>query len=110
MGSEMCIRDSDNSNAGTGWYVDTLSLSGQTYACCGSTIQPVIIHPRQVPADQIAFSYATLAGQIYFVEAATDLAVPNWTTLQTNLGDGSLHSFTNSTAENTQCYFRLRTE
>ena len=101
---------SDNSNGGMGWYVDTISVPGQTYACCGSIVQPVIFSPLQAAAARMAFSYNTLVGQTYFVETATNLAVPNWIALQTNLGDGTLHSFTNSTAEDTQRYFRLRTE
>jgi hypothetical protein len=101
---------SDNSNGGVGWYVDSILVSGEAYTCCASLVQPVIINPRQVPAEHISFSYDTLVGQTYFVESATNLAAPNWTTLQTNLGDGTLRSFSNSTAEDTQRYFRLRTE
>jgi hypothetical protein len=101
---------SDNSSGGTGWYVDTISVSGQTYVCCTSLVQPVIVNPRHIPGDHISFSYDTFVGQTYFVETSTNLAAPNWTTLQTNLGDGSPLSFTNSTAEETRRYFRLRTE
>jgi hypothetical protein len=101
---------SDNSFGVTGWYLDTISVSGQTYSCCTSLMQPVIVNPRQVPVGDISFSYDTLVGQTYFVETSTNLLVPNWTALQTNLGDGSLRSFTNSTVGEPQRYFRLRTE
>ena len=101
---------SDNSNGGMGWYVDTISVSGQTYACCGSIAQPVILSPIQAAAAGIVFSYNSLIGQTYFVETATNLAVPNWNAVQTNPGDGTLHLFTNSSAADIQRYFRLRTE
>jgi hypothetical protein len=70
----------------------------------------VILNPRQVSADHFAFAYNSLVGHAYFVETATNLVAPNWITLQTNLGTGTLRYFTNSTAEDSRRYFRLRTE
>jgi hypothetical protein len=58
----------------------------------------------------MAFSYQSANGRTYFVELTPDLVTPVWTTLQTNLGDGSLKSFTNSTSGLTARYFRVRTQ
>jgi len=101
---------SDNSFGVLGWYVDTIVVSDQTYACCDSRLRPVIVNIIQTSGDHVCFSYGTVVSQTYFVETATNFAAPNWTALQTNLGDGTVHSFTNTSAVDAQRYFRLRTE
>ena len=58
----------------------------------------------------MAFSYNTVAGQAYFVETKTNLSATNWSALQTNSGDGSQKSYTNSTTDVRNRFFRLRTQ
>jgi hypothetical protein len=101
---------SDNSAGATGWYVDGISLTEPYYICCSASAQPVILNPHLVDSNRMAFSYNTVPGQTYFIETQTDLNAADWTALQTNSGDGLLASFTNSSIESGQRYFRLRTQ
>ena len=99
---------SDSSTSGTGWYVDTISLT-DGYVCCRSLVAPSIVSPHRAGTN-LTFSYTTVTSQTYFVESKTNLVGTNWTPLQTNPGSGSLKSFTNSTTSDRQRYFRLRTQ
>ncbi len=101
---------SDNSAGATGWYVDTIGLNQPGYACCPCLAQPVIINPHLVSSDGMVFSYNTAPGQTYFIETQTNLNAIDWTVLQTNSGNGSFLSFTNSTIDSKERYFRLRTQ
>jgi hypothetical protein len=101
---------SDTSVSSTGWYVDTVSLVGTNYSCLLAPVPPLIVNPRLTGPGSMAFSYQSVNGHSYFVESTPDLITPVWTTLQTNAGDGSLKSFTNSTSGLTARYFRVRTQ
>jgi hypothetical protein len=101
---------SDTSISSTGWYVDTVSLVGTSYSCLSALVQPLIVNPRLTGPGSMAFSYQSANGHTYFVESTPNLITPVWTTLQTNAGDGSLKSFTNSTSGLTARYFRVRTQ
>jgi hypothetical protein len=99
---------SDSSTSGTGWYVDTISLT-DGYVCCRNLVTPSIVSPHRAGTN-LTFSYTTVTSQTYFVESKTNIVGTNWTPLQTNPGSGSLKSFTNSTTSDRQRYFRLRTQ
>ena len=101
---------SDSSVGMTGWYVDTIAIAQFSYSCCSSLVPPLIVNPRRVGSNSIAFSYSSVAGQSYVVETKTNLSATNWTAVQTNAGDGSLKSYTNSTTTSPQRFFRLRTQ
>jgi hypothetical protein len=58
----------------------------------------------------VGLSYDTLRGLIYYLETATNIDSPDWAVLQTNLGDGSRHFFTNSIEGAIERYFRLRAQ
>jgi len=100
---------SDNSYGIAGWYVDNVLVSESGYTCLRSLMSPRMFDLRLVSPDSIAFSYDGLSGQIYYIETATSLTSTDWMTLQTNNGDGSRVSFTNSTQGSKDRYFRLRT-
>ncbi len=99
---------SDTSISSTGWYVDTVSVSQIGFSCCFPP--PLIVDTRPASGDNMAFSFDTVTGLNYLVQARTNLLTTNWTTLCTNAGDGTRKSFTNSTPGMTEGEFRLRTQ
>ena len=101
---------SDSSYGVTGWYVDTISLFEIGSTCCASLVPPVLLSPRMVNPGQLAFSFDSYVGQIYFVESASGLHPTNWTVVQTNIGDGSHQSYTNPVSMTPPAYFRLRAQ
>ena len=101
---------SDNSYGIDGWYVDSISASEPGYVCARSLTSPSIFDLRSAPADNLAFSYDGLFGQTYFIETATNLNSTGWVALQTNTGNGSRVSFTNSTQGSKERFYRLRTQ
>jgi hypothetical protein len=99
----------DSSFAQTGWYVDTVSVSVPVFDCCRTITPPTIVNVRRPSANQVAFSYATSAGNSYIVETRNSLTTGSWTAIQTNLGTGGLLSYTNSSA-GSAAFFRLRVQ
>jgi hypothetical protein len=97
---------SDSIYGVTGWYVDTIALGQATSDCCASPLQ--LGSPQRVAADKIAFAYDSIAGKTYVVEASTNLNGPIWTPLQTNAGDCTRQSYTNSTTGSSRLNFRVR--
>ena len=81
---------------------NTISASGT------GVVAPFIVSPRRVLPDNFAFSYDSIAGKAYVVEVKTNVITTNWIPLQTNSGDGTRQSYTNSTTAAPQRYFRLR--
>jgi hypothetical protein len=98
----------DNSAAATGWFVDTVSLTQDRFACAVPA-QPLILNPHLGDADNLAFSYYSVPEQTYFIESTTNLESASWTTLKTNAGNGTLLLHTNSTANPGERCFRIRT-
>ncbi|HOC56137.1 MAG TPA: hypothetical protein PKI20_10985 [Verrucomicrobiota bacterium] len=96
----------DSGTGGIGWYVDTIALSQVSYDCCGT--RPVLMNPRRVPPAGFAFSYNSVAGKDYVVEARTPVVNSSWVPLQTNAGDCLPQSYTNSTSAASQLFFRVR--
>ena len=92
----------------TGWYVDTLSI-GDGFDCCRALVPPVIVNPRR-SGTNLAFSFNSVAGQTYVVEANTHLTNHLWLPLRTNAGNGALQSYTNTAPGMPQRFFRLRTQ
>lgn len=90
-----------------GWNVDTVSIA-DSYVCCRNLITPQIIETRRTN-NSIVFSFNTVAGQTYVTEYKNVLGSNVvWTPLQTNTGDGSKKSVTNSTTASTNRFFRVR--
>jgi hypothetical protein len=77
---------SDDSNAGTGWYVDTISSSSislVTYACCTGAPSPSLSAPRYNDTNHtFQANVAGGTGYSYAVLASTNLS--NWVVLTTN--------------------------
>jgi hypothetical protein len=97
----------DRTTAATGWYVDSVFVSdGST--CCRQLVPPTVANPRQI-GTQFTFSYGSVSGQSYVVEASFDLNNFSWIPMRTNAGDGSVQSFTNATVGAPR-FFRLRTQ
>jgi hypothetical protein len=97
----------DRTTAATGWYVDSVFISdGST--CCRQLVPPTVANPRQI-GPQFTFSYGSVSGQSYVVEASFDLNNFSWMPMRTNAGDGSVQSFTNATVGAPR-FFRLRTQ
>jgi hypothetical protein len=72
---------SDNSNAGVGWYVDTITVS-DGYACCtGSAISPTLSGASYL-TNTFQFTVTGTAGYPYAVEGTTNFTT--WLRLKTN--------------------------
>jgi hypothetical protein len=73
-------------------------------------VPPQIVDLRQASGN-ILFSFNSVAGQNYITEfksaIATNLA---WTALQTNAGDGTRITVTNSWLAGTNRFLRVKTE
>ena len=67
---------------------------------------PVIFAPARV-GSSFVFSFQTEPGKTYSVSASDSLNSPNWQTLTTIGGDGSVKTITNSAPGVTQRYYRL---
>jgi hypothetical protein len=89
-----------NSDATSG--TSTVGISG------AGVRAPLLVSSRLVAPDKFAFSYDSLAGKTYVVEVKTNVVAATWSPVQTNAGDGSLQSCTNSTAATPRRYFRVR--
>ncbi len=98
----------DRSRSAIGWYVDTI-LVFDGYTCCRPLATPLIVNPRRV-GPNIVFSYNSVIGQSYFLEASTNVTNGTWTQLGSDLGDGGVKAYTNTTSGAQERFFRLRTQ
>jgi hypothetical protein len=77
---------SDSSNAGTGWYVDTISgssISQVAYVCCTGAPRPSLSAPHYNQTNRtFQFNVSGGSGYSYTVLASTNLS--NWVALTTN--------------------------
>ena len=97
----------DSSNGGTGWFVDSVSVS-DGYTCCGQLVAPRIINPSR-NATKFAFSFDTINGQTYITEQKSAIEGTNWFAVQTNTGNGIRVSVTN-VISGSQRYYRVKTQ
>jgi uncharacterized repeat protein (TIGR01451 family) len=67
---------------------------------------PVIVGPSR-SGSNFTFSFATLNGYNYTVQYTDSLATPNWQTLQTVPGDGSVHTIAVPLTSPAKRFFRL---
>jgi hypothetical protein len=72
---------SDNSNAGTGWYVDTMSLAN-AYTCCSGSAAAPTLSAVSYSSGQFRFTVTGTAGFPYAVESSSNLV--NWVRVKTN--------------------------
>jgi len=99
---------SDDSESAKGWYVDTVSIYAIQYRCC--TIAPLLTNAVLLSGNRVMFSYATVSGQTYVLETATELNPGAWMPLQTNAGNGLVLAYSNTVGDSNQRFFRMRTE
>lgn len=82
------------SNPGGPWSANT-SLHSQVRSTF--TVSPVgfiITGPERLAGNQLRWSFPTQTGATYVVQANPSLTTTNWTSIQTNSGNGSPQSFT----------------
>ncbi len=88
--------DTGNYYGGTGWYIDSVSITDGYYSCCVPILAvPALVNP-QSSSGSFSFSLQTAPGQGYTIQYTDNLANPSWTTLYSFVGDGSLQSVTDS--------------
>jgi hypothetical protein len=88
--------DTGNFYGGTGWYIDSVSITDGSYSCCVPIpAAPALVNPNS-SSGTFNFSFQTTPGQSYTIQYTDDLANPSWTTLYSFVGDGSLQSVTDS--------------
>ena len=86
--------DEGNYYGGTGWYIDSVSITDGYYSCCIPTPTVPVLVDLQSSSGSFSFSFQTAPGQSYTIQYSDDLASPSWTTLYSLVGDGSLQSVT----------------
>jgi hypothetical protein len=82
----------------------TNSFTGTNYVVV--SVRPSIFAPVLSGTDFV-FSFQTIAAKTYTVQYKDSLEEPNWQTLQTVPGDGTLKTITNSTASPALRFYRL---
>lgn len=99
----------DESEGAPGWYIDSISIQ-DGYSCCQSLGLPRIIDTRRTN-NTVVFSFNTTPGLTYVTEFKsllnTNMA---WTPLQTNIGDGTKKSVTNSVNAAANRFFRVKAQ
>jgi hypothetical protein len=99
----------DESEGAPGWYVDTISIQ-DGYNCCESLGVPQIIDTRRTN-NTLVFSFNTSPGATYVTEFKSLLNTNvAWTPLQTNIGDGTKKSVTNSVNAAANRFFRVKAQ
>jgi hypothetical protein len=98
---------SDSSFSGTGWYVDTVMLS-VGFACCTGTPPVTLTAPRYNSSKQFQFNVVGGTGYTYTILAASNLNLPAWVPLATNIAP---FSFTDlNAAAFTNRFYRARSQ
>jgi hypothetical protein len=88
--------DMGNAYGGTGWYIDSVSITDGYYSCCVPVPAVATLVNPQSSAGIFAFSFQTTLGQSYTIQYTDQLANPSWVTLYSVVGDGSVQSVTDS--------------
>lgn len=86
--------DTGNFYGGTGWYIDSISVSEAVNVCQSFAIAPTLLNPHQA-GQSLVFSFPTVPGQSYTVEQAMSPDGGNWYPLSTHIGTGSTITVTN---------------
>ena len=95
------LMGSDNSNSGTGWYIDTISISATAPVCCAPA--PVITSVNQ-NAGVVTLDWTAVSGRAYQVLYKTDLSQATWSVLTTVGATGSTASATDTLAPGQRFY------
>ena len=77
---------------------------------CGNQIQPVVFTPESCTNGQFKLQVAGTAGPDYIISASTNLNLPSWVDLATNLAPATPFSYTDTHADpahNRFCRARL---
>ena len=93
----------DYSVSATGWYVDSIVVSGG-YACCVGC--PDML-PPVVSGSQMTLSFPTVTGHNYVILQSPTLTNPTWQTVQTVPGNGGVVSVNLPVAGTGHRYYRL---
>jgi PKD repeat protein len=78
-----------------------------TNSLLGRAINPPLILPPAAVGTNFSMSFSTLSGFNYLVQYEDTVTASNWQTLQTNVGDGTVQTFTVPLGGNAERYFRL---
>jgi hypothetical protein len=89
-------------------YTDSAWVQSAAFQISAAPSRPLLVNPRRVLPGNFAFSYDSLVGKTYVVEGNTNIISTNWIPVQTNAGNGSRQSCTNSTTAPPRRYFRVR--
>lgn len=111
-GQSLCLKwrlgtDTGNYFGGAGWYIDSVSISDGSYACCVVPLVPPALLNPQTGGGNFTFSFQTTPGQSYSLQFKDNLTNAAWITVQSFTGDGSLQSITNP-ATAAQGFYRLQ--
>ena len=96
---------SDPSSGGTGWYVDSISVTD--LKCCERPPGPVILAPTRV-GGIFSCNVATATNLTYVLEYKNSLSDADWQPAQTKPGDGTVLSLTDSSASPSRRYYRIK--
>lgn len=94
----------------TGGLSQGLQLTIQAASCPdggGVCVAAPVILPPVRNGSNMSFSFATVSGSTYIVQYTDSLGSPNWQTLQTIPGDGSVHTATVPLSSPARRFFRL---
>ncbi|HTY88874.1 MAG TPA: M4 family metallopeptidase [Candidatus Acidoferrum sp.] len=74
------------------------------------TLYLPVLQPPQTGNGQVQLRFATVAGQLYFIEYKNALTDPVWLPLRAVAGDGTLKSIPDTNAPGPQRYYRVGTQ
>jgi hypothetical protein len=94
-----------NTNGGTGWFVDSVTINDSYHDCCNTLVAPTLNVSLANP-NLVLVSFASLADQTYTLQRCTNLAAPVWVSLQSFVGNGSSITVSN-TCTNSAGFYRL---
>jgi hypothetical protein len=101
-----CATDTGNAYPSVGWWVDSIAVNdGGDYLCCGGPPPPTLAAWPPNGAD-FTFSFQTGSNQSYTVEYKNALTNDLWTPVQSFVGNGYSHIFSNAAAAS-QGYYRV---
>jgi hypothetical protein len=90
-----------------GWFVDTIAVD--EFECPNPIGSPFLLRPT-LTGNLFQFSFDAVRGRTFVVEYENSLNESNWQTLQTILGNGSIHTITDRVDRVQQRFFRFRAE
>ncbi len=105
---------SDDSISAPGWYVDTISITSTTFACCTPSTNappttPGILLQISLARPQVSISFTSQLGTNYLLEYKHFLGDPAWTPLSPAVpGTGGLMTLQHTNTSADSGYYRLQ--